>query len=94
MKSLRRDFLPPDLEPHIRKYGISGTVAVQARQTEEETQFLLNLAETYPNVVKGVVGWVDLRATDIDKKVTIIRYFHYSSPLFLETRNLLEFAIL
>ena len=72
MKSLRRNFLPPDLEPYLRKYGMDGTVAVQARQCDEETQFLLDLAETYPNVVKGVVGWVDLRADDIDEKLASI----------------------
>lgn len=82
MKSLRKDFLPPDLEPHLRNYGMNGTVAVQARQCDEETQFLLDLAETYPSVVKGVVGWVDLRADDIDEKVTITRLFHYSLHRF------------
>ena len=56
MKSLRRDFLPPELEQHLREYDMDGTVAVQARQSEEETDFLLSLADQYPSVVKGVVG--------------------------------------
>ena len=69
MKSLRRDFLPPELEQHLREYGMDGTVAVQARQSEEETDFLLSLADQYPSVVKGVVGWIDLRAENVDERL-------------------------
>jgi predicted TIM-barrel fold metal-dependent hydrolase len=41
---IRRDFLPEDLEPLMHHFGIEGTVAVQARQTLEETAWLLGLA--------------------------------------------------
>ena len=75
MKSLRRDFLPSDLESLIVDYGMDGTVAVQARQCEEETIFLLDLAEKYPNVVKGVVGWLDLRADNIEERVCIFSHY-------------------
>ena len=75
MKSLRRDFLPPDLEKWIVEYGMDGTVAVQARQCEEETEFFLNLAEQYPNVIKGVVGWVDLRAANVDERVSNHKFY-------------------
>ncbi|CBK24596.2 uncharacterized protein [Blastocystis hominis] len=71
MKSLRRDFLPPELKNHLEAYGMDGTVAVQARQSEEETNFLLGLAEQYPEVVRGVVGWLDLRADDIEEKLAL-----------------------
>ena len=67
MKTLRRDFLPSDLRPLIRSYGVDGTIAVQARQCEEETVFLLNLAEQNPDVV---MGWLDLRADDVEEKVS------------------------
>ena len=60
MERLARDFLPPDLAGVARAAGIGGSVAVQARQTEEETRWLLGLAERHP-LVRGVVGWVDLR---------------------------------
>lgn len=63
MKSLRRDFLPEHLNPELFPAGITGTVAVQARQTLEETNWLLSLAEM-DNSIQGVVGWVDLRAKD------------------------------
>src|SRR6266700_4317462 len=44
MESLRRDFLPRDLKPELDRNGFQGCVAVQVRQTLEETQWLLDLA--------------------------------------------------
>jgi len=61
MGVLKRDFLPEHLLPELRRAGFQGCVAVQARQTLEETRFLLELADANPFVL-GVVGWVDLRA--------------------------------
>jgi L-fuconolactonase len=59
MKAIRRDFLPEDLEPLMHHFGIEGTVAVQARQSLEETSWLLDLAAKHP-LIRGVVGWVPL----------------------------------
>ena len=64
MGVLQRDFLPGDLEPELRRCGFAGCVAVQARQSMEETYWLLELAEQFP-FVRGVVGWVDLRAPNL-----------------------------
>ena len=64
MERLARDYLPVDLEAAAAALGISGTVAVQARQTLEETRWLLELAERHP-LIRGVVGWVDLRSTAV-----------------------------
>ena len=61
MAALRRDFLPADLKPELERSGFQGCVAVQARQTLEETRWLLELAEHAPFIL-GVVGWVDLRS--------------------------------
>lgn len=61
MAALRRDFLPADLKPALEGNGFQGCVAVQARQTLEETRWLLELAEHTPFIL-GVVGWVDLRS--------------------------------
>lgn len=57
--TIRRDFLPDDLEPLLDATGIDGTVAVQARQMVEETAWLLELARLHPRI-RGVVGWVPL----------------------------------
>jgi L-fuconolactonase len=59
MQALRRDFLPEDLERVMHHFGIEGTVAVQARQTLEETSWLLQLADGHP-LIRGIVGWVPL----------------------------------
>jgi len=59
MGVIRRDFLPQDLEPLMHHFDIGGTVVVQARQTLEETAWLLDLAEKHP-LLRGVVGWVPL----------------------------------
>ena len=64
LAALRRDFLPADLEPELRGAGFDACVAVQARQTVEETRWLLELADRHA-FIAGVVGWIDLRAPDV-----------------------------
>jgi L-fuconolactonase len=64
MAPLRRDFLPSDALGEMVRAGIDAGVAVQARQTLEETEWLLDLADAHP-FIAGVVGWVDLRADDV-----------------------------
>jgi L-fuconolactonase len=68
MGVIRRNFLPADLAVLLEASGVDGTVAVQADQSEEETAFLLDLAETHPFIL-GVVGWLDLRADDLRKRL-------------------------
>ncbi len=60
MAAIRRNFFPEHLKPVLKENGIEGCVAVQAAQSESETEFLLQLAEAN-DFVKGVVGWVDFR---------------------------------
>jgi L-fuconolactonase len=64
MESIRRDFLIPELQAAIRNAGINGTVAVQARQTVEETEWLLDLAGGN-DLIRGVVGWVPLADANV-----------------------------
>lgn len=59
MAVLRRDYLPPDLLAETRAGGVDGVVSVQARQTSEETRWLLDLADAN-DFIRGVVGWVPL----------------------------------
>jgi L-fuconolactonase len=68
MSAIRRDFLPGDLAPELDACGVDATVAVQADQSEAETEFLLGLAEGNPRIA-GVVGWVDLRSTDVERRL-------------------------
>lgn len=59
MRVIRRDFSPVDLEKEMRTAGVDGVVTVQARQSLEETRWLLELA-TQHAFIRGVVGWVPL----------------------------------
>ena len=68
MAVIRRDFLPSDAAPLLARAGIDAVVAVQADQSEAETDFLLSLAAEY-EWIRGVVGWVDLRAHDLDDRI-------------------------
>jgi L-fuconolactonase len=61
MTPLRRDFLPADLQDELEREGFQGSVAVQARQSLQETRWLLELAAQSPFIL-GVVGWVELRS--------------------------------
>lgn len=63
MASIAHDFLPSDLQPQLRAAGFDGCIAVQARQSVDDTRFLLEMAAAHPWVA-GVVGWVDLQADD------------------------------
>ncbi|MDX1617753.1 MAG: hypothetical protein R3224_03130, partial [Balneolaceae bacterium] len=69
MSVLKRDFLPPDLNQEMGSVGVEGCVAVQADHSESETEFLLDLAERY-EFVRGVVGWLDIRADDFEERLT------------------------
>jgi L-fuconolactonase len=88
MAALRRDFLPRDLKPLLESAGFDGCVAVQARQTLEETRWLLELADEN-EFVQGVVGWVDLRSAQLpqqlreftrNKKLVGVRHIVQAEP--------------
>ena len=64
MTVLRRNFTPDDLHAEMEKAGINGSVAVQARQSLEESQFLLAAAAQHA-FIRGVVGWVPLINADV-----------------------------
>jgi L-fuconolactonase len=66
MAALRRDFLPADLMREIAAAAIDGTVAVQARQTIEETHWLLQQA-TECAAIRGVVGWAPIADADFPR---------------------------
>ena len=68
MSALKRNFLPADLLSELNANEIDACVTVQVDQSEEETQFLLRLADENPRIA-GVVGWVDLRSTLLEKRL-------------------------
>lgn len=85
MTVLKADFLPVDFKNEIVCCAIDGCVAVQADQSEEETRFLLKLAGENP-IIKGVVGWVDLKADNVAERLA-----HFSeNPLFKGVRHIVQ----
>jgi L-fuconolactonase len=65
---IQKDFFPNDLKPVLQQNGFDDCIAVQASQSEEETEFLISLANQY-DFIKGIVGWVDLQANDIEERL-------------------------
>jgi L-fuconolactonase len=68
MAALRRDFLPPDVQGDMDAANVRASIAVQARQTSQETDWLLDLADAHP-FIAGVVGWVDLQASGVEAEL-------------------------
>jgi L-fuconolactonase len=66
MERLAHNYLPPHLIKITQPHNITGSVAVQARQSTHETEWLLQLADEH-NFIRGVVGWVDLRDPEVEK---------------------------
>lgn len=85
MNAIRKDFLPSDLQPELQRENIDGCVAVQANQSEEENEFLLSLA--YENkLIKGIVGWVNLQADDIEERL----FFYAVKKIIKGFRHVLQ----
>ncbi len=82
---LQRDWLPQDLAPWLARAGLDGSIAVQARQTVEESRWLLNLADHYP-LIKGVVGWVDLRSDRVEQQLAELS----KHPKFVGVRHVVQ----
>ena len=62
MQPLRRDFLLADLKAQARLAQVEATVVVQARQSVDETRWLLELASTC-DLIRGVVGWLPIASS-------------------------------
>ena len=74
MGVLKKDYLPTDLAPHLKNCALTGCVAVQANQAEEENAFLLSLAEKH-DFIKGIVGWVDLQSDGVGERLAYYKQF-------------------
>src|SRR4029453_3523532 len=84
MAPLQRDFMPEDARREMQRAGMDPCVPVQVRQTLEETRWLLTLADEYP-FIAGVVGWVDLRAGDLDAQIESVKH-----PKLVGVRHLVQ----
>ena len=61
---INRNFLINDLDVLADENNVTGTICVQAHQSEEEALWLLEIAKN-SNLIKGVVCWVDLKNSNI-----------------------------
>lgn len=86
MDLLKRDYLPAHLQKELESNNMDGSIAVQASQSVSETEFLLSLARAN-NLVKAVVGWVDLRAKDVEQWLS---YFKEASSLLKGFRHVIH----
>jgi L-fuconolactonase len=68
MKVLQQDYFPGTLAGTLKRNGVDGCVAIQASQEELETQFLIELSKSY-DIIKGVVGWIDLQKDDLEQRL-------------------------
>ena len=82
---LHRDWLPADLAPLLAAAGLEGCIAVQARQTLAESRWLLELAEHHA-IIKGVVGWVDLRSPEVGAQLAEFA----AHPRFVGVRHVVQ----
>jgi len=100
MAALRRDFGPEDLALALKENDFDGSIAVQTRQSIQETRWLLDLADRSRQIL-AVVGWVDLRAPNVksqlreltgNPKLLGIRHIVQSEPddQFLLRRDFLD----
>lgn len=85
MSALRRDFVPADARREMDAVGVSSSIAVQARQTLDETARLLSLADAHP-FIAGVVGWVDLQAADVGDQLARLA----SNPRLVGIRHIVQ----
>ncbi len=85
MAVIRKDFLPADLLPVLQQNNIAGCVAVQADETEDDTNFLIRLSAEN-TFIKGVVGWVDIRAENLEERL----HFYKAHPVVKGFRHVLQ----
>ncbi len=85
MSSIRRNFLPADLQKEILASGVDGVVSVQARQSLDETWDLLKFADQY-DFIRGVVGWVPLSSPDFNRTLAAVA----SHPKLRAVRHVLQ----
>ena len=85
MAHIRRDFLPADLAPLLRSTGVDTTVAVQARQSLLETEWLLAQADAH-DWICGVIGWLPLASPDFPQLLER----HAAHPAFCGLRHVLQ----
>ena len=74
MSAIRKDFLPQDIEPLLRKNGFGRCVTIQSEQSEIENVFQLANARKN-DFIKGIVGQIDLPGKNVRGKLSYYSQF-------------------
>ncbi|MGD1978584.1 MAG: amidohydrolase family protein [Akkermansiaceae bacterium] len=82
---LAQDQLLPQLEAATSAAGVTGTIAVQARQITEESNDLLAIADQ-TDLICGVVGWVPLISESVANDLEALA----PHPKFVGVRHVLQ----
>jgi L-fuconolactonase len=85
LAAIHRDFLPADLAPLLGRHAVAATVLVQSMPNEDDTRFMLDLARRH-TFIKGVVGWVDMKAPDAPARIAALA----ADPLLKGLRPMLQ----
>jgi L-fuconolactonase len=71
MASLQHDLLPQDLAPELAAAKVDGVLTVQARQTIEETRWLLEMADQF-EWIRGVIGWAEIAGANFREELELL----------------------
>ena len=82
---LAQNHLLVELEEATSLAGVTGTIAVQARQTTEESASLLKIAHQ-SDLIRGVVGWIPLVSENVDEELELFS----DNPKFVGLRHVLQ----
>ena len=85
LSAIRSNHLPEHLQVEFDRLGIDGSVAVQARQSLDESRWLLKMADE-SCLIKGVVGWVDLRSEHVEDQLAEFA----EHPKFVGVRHVVQ----
>jgi len=83
--AINRDFLPPDLRPHLDAAGVDKSIFVQTQHNIEENRWVLGMAEAHDWLV-GVVGWVDLASEACEEQLLEFK----DHPKFVGIRHITQ----
>ena len=82
---LAQNQLLAELEEVTSAAGVTGTIAVQARQVIEESTSLLKIADQ-SDLIRGIVGWLPLVSENVEEDLE-----HFSDhPKFVGIRHVLQ----
>lgn len=83
---LNRSYLLEEMEHERRIAGVKAGVLVQAANTLEETQYMLELA-AHTEWIQGVVGWIPLmKPSDAERAINVFK----KNPFFKGVRHLIH----